>query len=104
MAIYLPRVDPNRDIGRLRNIDIADKRRASLRFEMPCSILDGETCLEAFAVAAVGTAAGAADNLYQRRAARGLQSLKGENVRHKLPPFFVIRRRANLPGDSKDEP
>jgi hypothetical protein len=55
---------------------------------MPAPGLIGETCLHALAVAAVGTTAGAAHNLNQRSAARGLQSLKGENVRHKLPPFF----------------
>ncbi len=55
---------------------------------MPAPRLIGETCLHALAVAAVGTAASAAHNLNQRSAARGLQSLKSENVRHKLPPFF----------------
>lgn len=55
---------------------------------MPAPGLIGETCLHALAVAAIGTAAGAAHNLNQRSAARGLQSLKSENVRHKLPPFF----------------
>ena len=68
---------------------------------MPAPRLIGETCLRALDVAAVRTAAGAALNPYQRRAARGLQSLKGENVRHKLPPFFCDSPAIKSAGNSK---
>ena len=72
-----------------------------LVLKCPASGLIGETCLREFAVAAVGTAAGAALDSDQRRAGRGLQFLKGENVRHRLPPFFCDSPAEKIAGDSK---
>lgn len=69
-------------------------------FEMPAPGLIGETCLLELPVAAIGTAASNAQGP-KRSAARGLQFLKSENVRHKLPPFFCDSPAIKSAGNSK---